>query len=394
MVQKVVYKNKNNLIPNKEKKCKRKKPKTEDLSKCVKMEVRDRIYELYRLKTNITLPFLRDVLKQRGTLEIGLSALSKLIKSIGFRYKKDCNRRYLCELPNIVSQRIGFLRQYTQNEKSKLRKVVFLDVTWIFSNRSGIKSWQDESVKSVKRKKGCGQGKRFIILHAGSSTEFVSGASLIFSSKSKSMDYHDNMNCEMFEKWLKEQLIPNLQEPSLIVLDNESYHSRILNKQPNGSWRKSEIYEWLVKENQNPLPYMLKSEVLSIVKSLKRPKIYAVGEIVREYGHEVLRLPPYHCQFNAIELIWAGSKSYYEKHVGAGLRSDQVEAVWNEALNHITKEYWRKSVAHTKNIIRTWWKREKVLDIQVEPLIIAPFEEDSENDEQFSDSVSDNDSYN
>ena len=51
-------------------------------------------------------------------------------------------------------------------------------------------------------------------------------------------------------KWLKVQLIPNLDSQSLIVLDNASYHSRILNKQPTSSWRKSDIYEWLEKHNQ------------------------------------------------------------------------------------------------------------------------------------------------
>ena len=229
--------------------------------------------------------------------------------------------------------------------------MVFLDETRIFSNGSGSKSRQHESVKSVKRKKGSGTGKRFIILHAGSVTGFVPGASLIFSSTSKSSDYHDNMNCEMFEKWIKDQLIPNLDTPSLIVLDNVSYHSRILNKQPTSSWQKSDIYEWLEKCNKNPSPNMIKSELLSMEKSLKKPKIYAVDEILREHGHEVLRLPPYHCRFNAIKLIWAGAKSYYEKHVGDGLKSDQVETVWLDSLDHITQEYWRKSVEHTEKLV-------------------------------------------
>lgn len=391
-VQKIVHEKKHNIKPTNTKKCKRRKPKTEDLSENIKMEVRNVIYDLYRSKTNVTLPVLKENLKIRGVLEIGLESLSKLIKKLGFRYKKDCNRRFLCEQPQIVSQRVQFLKKYTENYKSKFRKVVFLDETWIFSNGSGSKSWQDDSVKSVKRKKGCGTGKRFIILHAGSVTGYVPGASLIFSSTSKSSDYHDNMNCEMFEKWLKAQLIPNLDDPSLIVLDNASYHSRILNKQPSSSWRKSDIYEWLEKHNQNPLPNMLKSELLSMAKSLKSPKIYAVDEILREYGHEVLRLPPYHCQFNAIELIWAGAKSFYEKHVGDGLKSSQVEIVWQDSLDHITQEYWKKSVEHTEKLIRDWWDREQVLDVEVAPMIIAPFEDDSD-DEDFSEFISDDDSF-
>lgn len=392
-VQRIVHDKMHNIVPKTRKKCKRRKPKTEDLRESVKMEVRNVIYDLYRLKANVTLPILKDALKRRGIIEIGLGSLSKLIRSLGFRYKRDCNRRYLCEQPQIISQRVQFLRRYTENYSATFRKVIFLDETWIFSNGSGSKSWQDESVRSVKRKKGCGSGKRFIILHAGSSTGFVPGASLIFSSKSKSLDYHDNMDCEMFEKWLKERLIANLDDPCLIVLDNASYHGRILNKQPTSSWRKSEIFNWLKTENQNPSPNMLKSELLSMARSLKKPKIYAVDEILREHGHEVLRLPPYHCQFNAIELIWAGAKSHYEKHVGDGLNANQVEMIWQDALDHITEEYWRKSVEHTEKLIRDWWDRERLLDVEVEPMIIAPFVDDSEDDGDFSGSISDNDSF-
>ena len=32
--------------------------------------------------------------------------------------------------------------------------------------------------------------------------------------------------------------------------------------------------------------------------------------IAKRYGHKVLRLPPYHCDLNAIELIWADEKNF------------------------------------------------------------------------------------
>ena len=107
-VQKIVHERKHNIIPKNTKKCKRRKPKTEDLRENIKMGVRNVIYDLYRSKTNVTLPVLKENLKIRGVLEIGLESLSKLIKKLGFRYKKDCNRRFLCEQPQIVSQRIQF----------------------------------------------------------------------------------------------------------------------------------------------------------------------------------------------------------------------------------------------------------------------------------------------
>ena len=32
--------------------------------------------------------------------------------------------------------------------------------------------------------------------------------------------------------------------------------------------------------------------------------------VAKEYGHEILRLAPYHCELNPIELAWAAEKNY------------------------------------------------------------------------------------
>uniref|UniRef100_A0A2S2Q7H4 Tc1-like transposase DDE domain-containing protein n=1 Tax=Sipha flava TaxID=143950 RepID=A0A2S2Q7H4_9HEMI len=42
-------------------------------------------------------------------------------------------------------------------------------------------------------------------------------------------------------------------------------------------------------------------------------KRYELDEIACSMGHEVIRLPPYHCQYNPIELIWAQVKSEVAK---------------------------------------------------------------------------------
>lgn len=47
----------------------------------------------------------------------------------------------------------------------------------------------------------------------------------------------------------------------------------------------------------------------------KYPNIrnYQINTIAQEAGHGVVRLPPYHCQYNPIELIWGQVKSYIAK---------------------------------------------------------------------------------
>ena len=38
-----------------------------------------------------------------------------------------------------------------------------------------------------------------------------------------------------------------------------------------------------------------------------------MDEFLKEKGHKALRIPPYHCNLNAIELAWAATKMYIKK---------------------------------------------------------------------------------
>ena len=58
-------------------------------------------------------------------------------------------------------------------------------------------------------------------------------------------------------------------------------------------------------------PNMKKTELYEIIKLNKPLPGYKVDNIIKEAGYEVLRLPPYHCNFNLIELIWADFKKSY-----------------------------------------------------------------------------------
>lgn len=58
-----------------------------------------------------------------------------------------------------------------------------------------------------------------------------------------------------------------------------------------------------------------KRELLLIVKKYKANLGYAADEMINNFGHQVLRLPPYYCIFNVIELIWAECKTFYNKKI-------------------------------------------------------------------------------
>uniref|UniRef100_A0A6P7G776 Uncharacterized protein LOC114338511 n=1 Tax=Diabrotica virgifera virgifera TaxID=50390 RepID=A0A6P7G776_DIAVI len=315
------------------------------------------------LEKHVTLTSLNNELKNKEIVSISNPSLSKILKELGFKYRKDDNRRSLMERTNIASQRACFLRKYRENRYSASpREVIFLDETWIYAKGTKINTWQDSNVKSVRKPQGY-DGKRFIIVHAGSSKGFVEGASLLFSSKSLTMDYHGEMNGNIFTQWITTQLIPNLEEPSLIIMDNAPYHSMLVEKQPSHCSRRDDIIIWLKANKINFSEALTRPELLQLAKMNRKANVYIIDELLREHGHEVLRLAPYHCDFNAIELIWANCKSYYNKSIGRdGYGDDKVLSMWRESLENCNVEVWQECVRHTEKLIEDWYIRERNLN--------------------------------
>jgi len=118
------------------------------------------------------------------------------------------------------------------------------------------------------------------------------------------------MNSKIFEKWVNEQLEPALPENSLIIMGNASYHSvrEEGTKSPTSISRKGDMINWLTKNNINFNNKAKQPELYEIVKLNKEPPVYKVDEFLKRKGHEVLRLQPYHCELNPIELIWGDLK--------------------------------------------------------------------------------------
>jgi len=100
------------------------------------------------------------------------------------------------------------------------------------------------------------------------------------------------MNWENFLKWLREQLVPGLPSNSVVCLDNAPYdYSMTVNKAPTTSSRKGEIQDWLSGNNVYFDNEMIKSELLCLVKRYRNEPEYVVDNILKEHGHEVLRIP-------------------------------------------------------------------------------------------------------
>lgn len=89
---------------------------------------------------------------------------------------------------------------------------------------------------------------------------------------------------------------------------------------------------------------------------------YIVDETAKAQNITVLRLPPYHCELNPIELIWADVKNFVADK-NTTFKMADVQNLFQEALSRVTSERWRKCVKHVKQKVEVdMWKLDNIMD--------------------------------
>ena len=127
---------------------------------------------------------------------------------------------------------------------------------------------------------------------------------------------------------------------------------------------------WLNSRGIEFKPQALKPRLYEIIKENKPDPVYKADDMIRNAGHDTLRLPPYHCNLNPIELVWGDLKG------GIGLENssfklDDVRKLVHKGFQRITQERWRNCVSHVVNTVeKTYWKQDGIVD-DVPPLIIS-----------------------
>ncbi|XP_025191681.1 uncharacterized protein LOC112591937 [Melanaphis sacchari] len=331
--------------------------------------------------------------KKKCAWEASVWSMRSLLKNLKFSFKK-CNdgRKFLMKRNDIVELRGTYLRKIcTLREQKDTRTVVYLDETWINQNHSQSRMWQNAE-ETAGLKVPTGKGGRLIICHAGSAKYgFVNDSKLIFRANVSNFesDYHTSMNADVFKNWFI-SMSNHLEEPSVIVMDNASYHSMLMDNFPKSNSRKAVVEEWLKNKNVDFSPQERLSELRERVKKLiPKYKRYELDEIALQMGHEVIRLPPYHCQYNPIELIWAQVKAEVAKNNNTFKLAD-VEKLAHTAIDAVTQNDWKKCVEHAEKIQNEDNEKEILRDITLEPIIITLKEDDSDwGDEENDDDIID-----
>jgi hypothetical protein len=162
-------------------------------------------------------------------------------------------------------------------------------------------------------------------------------------------------------------------------MDNYSCHSIILNKAPSTNSRKSEIVDWLKEKNTTVDLTETIAELLQRVQPLKTCKIYELDQITNEWGHQVIRLSPYHCQYNPIELIWVQVKREVADRNKTFKLAD-VERLMSDVIDRVTVEDWKKCVRHAKRLQEDDFVKECSRDSIIEPIVINLRDSDTNTD--------------
>ncbi|XP_045540789.1 uncharacterized protein LOC106711875 [Papilio machaon] len=219
------------------------------------------------------------------------------MKHLNFKYVTKSRQSILIDRQDIVLWRQRYLRKIKEYRREE-RYIYYQDETWINEGHTSKKAWIDQTVLSCRQafldglttglKQPSGKGKRLIIGHIDGVEGFVEDSLLIFEAKKK-----------------------------------------------------------LTSKNVSFEDGMVKATLIDIVRQHREEHCekYVVDEMAAQHGIIVLRLPPYHCELNPIELVWAQAKGYVAKN-NKTFKMAEVKKLFEEGLQNITCEKWSSWVSH------------------------------------------------
>ncbi|XP_050059855.1 uncharacterized protein LOC126551127 [Aphis gossypii] len=179
-------------------------------------------------------------------------------------------------------------------------------------------------------------------------------------------------------------------------MDNAPYHSVKKEKSPTSSSRKADIIKWLEDKGEVVDNTMVIPELLDIVKRIKPlHNKYVIDELAKATNKTILRLPPYHCELNPIELAWSSVKNHtivlrlppyhcelnlkelarswiknYVRMKNTTFKLNDVHDLLKKAVDNVTSQMWTNFVGHVIKEEDRFWKidflSDEVFDVEPE----------------------------
>lgn len=331
----------------------------------VQMLVRRKVHSFFLRNIPPTLDMILGAVGMEETIpNFSRSTLYRLLKDIGFSFEKIGKKVMMMDRDDIIRWRHTYLRNI-RRYRSEGRNIVFTDESWVNVGHFVSKAWTDTTVSTSRNafindlSTGLtppkGRGQRYALIHAGNEKGFVTGAEYNFLCKKNTLDAHDEVCAELYESWFLERLLPNLPANSVIVIDNASYHSRKQEKIPTTASKKQEIFNWLSEKGIPLEEGLLKRDLLQILSIHKdHYNKYLLDETAAQMGHTILRLPPYHCTLNPIEMVWAQVKNYI-KHNNTSFKTKEIPILIEEGYKNVSVQNWQNYIKHVMNGMATFF---------------------------------------
>jgi len=296
-----------------------------------------------------------------------------IIKNLDFVFTKWKKHSVLTESEDLIVWRRNYLNDICKYREED-RTIYYLDETLLNAGDFIDQVLTDKSVvhKHNAFNKGIEtfetdlenlteNGNNLILFHIGSNKGFLKGGLLCFKSKMSRGDYHDEINADHFKEWF-ESILPRLEPNSIIVMDNAPYHSTKAEQIPTPSSKKAEILEWLNSKGVTFDKPLLKLQMLVKVRELKpRFSSYVIDNLATNSGHTVLRLPPYHNEFNPIKLAWTMVKGYVKRN-NETFKVDSVRQLVNTAIDRVTTENWKNFIHNVIEEENKIWMVDDIMD--------------------------------
>jgi transposase len=333
------------------------------LSDSLQTVTREYVREANREGTYITLEVLSQYLEAINPgQDFSIRTLGRALDRWGFTFGKGTRSQRLKEKDYVVVARQRYLRRKRANRTKggTIRPEVYLDESYVNKNHSNDFVWFFGDDGPLVQKP-TGKGERLIIINAITKDGWVPGAKVTFKSTKKTGDYHGQVNQELFTKWFKEKLLPCIPESSLIIMDNAAYHNILSARSaPTSACKKGKIRAWLEHNNIPLSEDCLKVELVEILARIAPPPTYILDEIAAEYGHEILRTPPYHPELQPIETCWGVVKNQIARNCDFTMANLLIQL--EEAFDSVTEKTCSGLIKKIRGIEDKFWEEDALLD--------------------------------
>ena len=238
--------------------------------------------------------------------------------NIKFKAKSEVDRAILIEDDYIIEWRKRYLSDIAYY-RSLGYPIHFTDETFFYPLAQPRRLLTDLTVKSAQDAADRGlssgikwnagdRGNRLLVLHMIGPNGLLKNWERIWIHKKgeiQSEDYHNDITFETFLEWFMEN-IHELPQNSVIVIDNASIHNKRPDGCPNSKTKKAGLQSWLIEKGIDFDPTTLRDPLWKLVQAeLKNNPEYSIDKLVHAVRPDIifLRLPPYHCELNAIEPV-------------------------------------------------------------------------------------------